>query len=262
MFAISLPKKLKLPRLPRLPRIPRPSDAYERTGKGWIHRYVEKLDWPWAKAWVERDLAHHVVLDSNADILVRRQVRHSAMLEEYPSAGHCFYPADTATTRRLWLLGAPLTISFFVSMTWLMLVIGYSISLGWSYLMFLWVLPVVGAQILLTLPLGNWFGYRAAPKPLWVHRVERDEDGLFIAPLVYEEEVFRGSYSPSYIHALSAATDYKEFGEGVKISSPNVLRAGAFIAGIVAVCIIIWLTFSGGEPPPPPPQEEVKVEWQ
>ena len=228
----------------------RPWDAYKRTGMGFLHRHAKASGSERYLAWAERDIAIHTVINAAGDILVTRRVRHSAMVERNPEKQHCYYPADTASVRRTWMFGAPMGMAFFVSMTWLMLVIGYSISLGWGFDMMLWAIPPVAILLPAALPLGSWLGYRMAPKPMWIYRYT--DEGR-IAPLIYEAEAFVGSFAPSYIKALSAATDYREFGEGENVGGTNVLRAGAFIAGIVGVCAIIWLAFSndsgGGSAP-------------
>ena len=239
-FALKAPR-IKAPRLPR-PRIPDFSAAYRRTGKGWIHRWVTTRDFSArAVAWVENDIAKHVVINSRDDIITTRQIRHSAMQAKYPDGTHCFYPSDTASVRRIWTFGVPVGIAYFFLMTWLMLVIGYNISLGMPFSYFFWAIPIVAPISLLALPLGSWVGYRAAPKPLWIHRID---GGGKLRPLIYEDEAFVGSFTPAYIQSLSSASDYREFGEGEKVGGTNILRAGAFIAGIVGVCLILWLALS------------------
>ena len=248
-----------------LPKPQNPAAAFKATGMGWIHRLAARGGNASYLAWVERDVARHAVINSAGDLLVQRRVRHSKMREKYPDQDHCYYPSDTASIRRVWLLGAPAMLAFFVGGTWGMLCIGYSIALGWTMSYFLWALPPIAGMSLLFLPFGNWLGYRFAPKPLWIYRLNPSGE---ILPLVYEQEAFEGSFSPAYIKSLSAATDYREFGEGEKTGGANVLRAGAFIAGIVGVCAIIWLAFSNdpsGAPPPPPIIEATatpEVDWQ
>lgn len=276
MFA-KLKAKLADIRLPKRRRIALPDfgRAYRHTGKGWIHRMVsENEGWsPSMVAWVEKDVAKHVIINSSGDILFTRTVRQSAMESLYPDKGNCYFPADTASIRRQWIFSLPGMFMFFFGGVWLMLVIGYN-SIGiWPMSVALWGVPVLAPFALALTPLGVWAGYRFAPKPIWVFRFTKKEG---LRPLEYEREAFQGSLSPAYIYASAKASDIKEYGEGVKVGGFGTLRAGAFIAGIVGICVIIWLatTSDTGSAPlietPPPVEQSISdseeegddVEWQ
>ena len=261
MFA-KLKAKLADIRLPKRRRIRLPDfgRAYRLTEKGWIHRMVTQNEgWSEASvAWVEKDVAKHVIINSSGDILFTRTVRQSAMEKRHPEKGHCYFPADTASVRRQWLFLLPASFMFFLGGVWLMLVIGYN-SIGlWPMSYALWAGALAPFALALT-PLGVWAGYRFAPKPIWIYRYTKKQG---LRPLEYEQEAFQGSLSPAYIFASAKSSDIKEFGEGVKTGGFGTLRAGAFIAGIVGVCVIIWLatTSDTNEPPPPPPPVEQSID--
>ena len=214
----------------------------------------------WTRAWLDRDIANILVLDSRANLVRLIKTSQSKMEELYPEhrESSCWLPRGTAGVRTAWLFGMPILLAFVV---WLA---GYMIILGWEG--WRWT-PTAAAfiQIPISMRLGSAGGYRAMPKPVWLLRVTPEGE---IRPLSYSAEWIDGTMTPRHVHTTSQKRDIRDLLSGSTGNwTPGLVPTAGVITGIVVCVVVLALVFvtargqddpaAAAEPQPTPIVEDI-----